>query len=396
MKKLGNFVLCIGFLAIVFSFGILSFLKTDRAVSPVENRPLAQKPALTKEAITSGSFFKDFETYTNDQLIGRDAFIKNYTLAQIAMNKSIINDIIITDDQWLLKNPAWTTKYNEIDQSMVAVEELSQFLKEQNIEFYFALPPSKTNALSFKLPSHIQTYAKENVDYFLKKLPADVKAIPLMEDFEKKYTEEEIQSMYFKTDHHWNMDGAFLGYQSIMNTIQQESSIYKGKEVKQEDYTRTCAQNKHLVGSFNNQLYQLIDATGEKLCDYTPKEGFHFTSVTAKDVNGTTYHTLDEIYGVEKQQETTSYAGYYANDYPEIVFENNDAPNDVHALILKDSFANAIVPHLAENFKQTSILDLRHYHEKDVYQYIKDNNINMVLFVYSDSNLSGEMYQFKK
>lgn len=396
MKKLGNIVLFIGFLTIIFSFGILSLLKTDRAVSPVENRPLAQKPALTKEVALNGSFFKDFETYTNDQLIGRDDLIKNYTLTQIKMGKSLINDIILTDDKWLLKNPAWTTKYNEIDQAMPAVNDLSQFLKEQNIEFYFALPPSKTNALSFKLPSHIHTYAQENLNYFLNKLPADVKPIKLMEHFKKNYTNEEIQSMYFKTDHHWNMDGAFLGYQYIMNTIAQQSSTYKGKEIKTEDYTRTCAPNTHLVGSFNNQLYQLIDATGEKLCYYTPKDGFNFTSVAAKDVNGTVYRTLDELYGVEKQNDTTSYAGYYANDYPEIVIENNNAPNDVRALVLKDSFANAIVPHLAQSFKHTSILDLRHYHEKDVYQYIKDNNINMVLFVYSDSNLSGEMFKFKK
>ncbi|WP_242141936.1 MULTISPECIES: secondary cell wall polysaccharide O-acetyltransferase PatB1 [unclassified Bacillus cereus group] len=395
MKKLGNFVLCIGFLTIILSFGIISFLKTDRAISPVENRQLAQKPALTKESIVSGNFFKDFEAYTNDQLVGRDELIKTYTLAQIKMDKSLINDIILTDDKWLLKNPAWTTKYKEIDESMPRIQELSQFLKEQNIEFYFALPPSKTNALSFKLPSHIQTYAKENLQYFLNHLPADVKPIKIMEYFQKQYTQKEIQDMYFKTDHHWNMDGAFLGYQYIMNTIKQESSIYIWKEVKREDYTRVCANNKRLVGSFNNQLYQLIDATGEKLCYYTPKDGFHFTSVTIKDANGTIYHSLDELYGTEKQKDTTSYAGYYTNDYPEIIFENHDAPNNTRILILKDSFANAIIPHFAQNFKHTSILDLRHYHEKDVYQYIKDNNINMVLFVYSDSNLSGEMYKFK-
>ncbi|MEC2922130.1 secondary cell wall polysaccharide O-acetyltransferase PatB1 [Bacillus tropicus] len=396
MKKLGNLILFIGFLTIIFSFGILSLLKTDRDISPVENRPLAQKPALTKEALLTGSFFKDFETYTNDQLIGRDELIKNYTIAQINMGKSLINDIILTDDKWLLKNPAWTKKYNEIDQSMPAINDLSQFFKEQNVEFYFALPPSKTNALSFKLPSHIHTYAQENLNYFLKKLPPDVKPIKLMEHLKKNYTNEEIQDMYFKTDHHWNMDGAFLGYQYIMNTIGQQSSIYKGKEIKKEDYTRTCAQNKHLIGSFNNQLYQLIDANGEKLCYYTPKDGFNFTSVTAKDAKGTIHQSLDEIYGIEKQKDTTSYAGYYTDDYPEIVIENNNAQNEVRALVLKDSFANAIVPHLAQSFKHTSILDLRHYHEKDVYQYMKDNNINMVLFVYSDSNLSGDMFKFKK
>ena len=76
-------------------------------------------------------------------------------------------------------------KYNEIDQSMPAINDLSQFSKEQNVEFYFALPPSKTNALSFKLPSHIHTYAQENLNYFLTKLPADVKPIKLMEHLKR-------------------------------------------------------------------------------------------------------------------------------------------------------------------------------------------------------------------
>ena len=56
-------------------------------------------------------------------------------------------------------------------------------------------------------------------------------------------------------------------------------------------------------------------------------------------MQGTIHQNLDEIYGVEKQKDTTSYAGYYTDDYPEIVIENNNAQNEVRALVLKDSFA---------------------------------------------------------
>lgn len=42
-------------------------------------------------------------------------------------------------------------------------------------------------------------------------------------------------------------------------------------------------------------------------------------------MKGTIHQNLDEIYGVEKQKDTTSYAGYYTDDYPEIVIENNNA-----------------------------------------------------------------------
>ncbi|CAM4187677.1 hypothetical protein BAMA_24360 [Bacillus manliponensis] len=395
MKKLGNAVLALGFFAIIFSVGIVSWLQTDRTFSPFENRSLAQKPEITKETIADGTFFKEFETYTNDQLFGRDMFIKNYTLAQMNMNKSIVNDIILTEDQWLLKNPAWETKYDEIDQSLLEMEKLAKFAEEKDIELYFASPPSKSNILSFKLPPFITSYGKENAQYFSERLPENVTQMFVTKEFEKTYTKQEREELMFRTDHHWNMDGAFKSYQYFMNTINKHSSIYNGKEIEEEDFTRTCASDKKLIGSFNNQLYQLVDPSDEKLCYYTPKGGFPFTKVTATNVSGTTYHKLDDIYGFDKQKSEVTYAGYYTGDYPEIVFENDNADNDIHALILKDSFTNAITPHLALPFKQTSLLDMRHYYEKSVYQYIKDHDINMVIVMYNDSNLSGEAYRFE-
>lgn len=83
----------------------------------------------------------------------------------------------------------------------------------------------------------------------------------------------------------------------------------------------------------------------------------------------------------------------FSGDMAEIHFHYKNK-NNTNLLVLKDSYANAIVPFLAQHFSDTYVLDLRHYKEKSVYQYIKDHDINVVLILYNDTNLSGEMYSF--
>ena len=45
-----------------------------KAMSDAERRPLAQKPAITLEALSGGRFMQDFETYSLDQFPLRDSF----------------------------------------------------------------------------------------------------------------------------------------------------------------------------------------------------------------------------------------------------------------------------------------------------------------------------------
>ena len=62
-------------------------------------------------------------------------------------------------------------------------------------------------------------------------------------------------------------------------------------------------------------------------------------------------------------------------------------------LIIRDSFADSLVPFLLKDFSSIHLLDLRYYREP-VSEYIKANDIDAVLLLYStedfftDSNLA--------
>ena len=55
-------------------------------------------------------------------------------------------------------------------------------------------------------------------------------------------------------------------------------------------------------------------------------------------------------------------------------------------LLIKDSYANCMVPFLAQHFSEIHVVDLR-YFNFDVYQYIEENDITQLAAVYSIKQL---------
>lgn len=395
MKKTIHILYIASFLLIIFGMGAISLVKADRESSDFENRTLAQRPAIDKKTLLTGEFSKAFETYFADQLYGRDKIIEVYTKEQILLNRSIINGIVVAKDNWLFNPPAGEKRFKEIDQSLTNLEKLADIFKGTNVEFFFAAAPYKTNTLSELYPSYINMdFSKENQKYFMDNLPAGITGINLYEQFKKSYSLEQLESMYFKTDHHWNIEGAFNGYQKIIQALNENSTQFKGEPVQKNEVELVCNKSSSFNGSHNRQLYRIISDEGEKVCYYDPFFLQDIGKVSAKTWDGQTLTDINEIYNTGFEKDPLQYGDIFTWDLPEINFEYENTGNDLHLLVLKDSYGNPIQPLLAQNFNKTSILDIRHYKEKSVAQYIKDNQIDIVLFVYNDTNLAGEMYEF--
>ena len=143
----------------------------------------------------------------------------------------------------------------------------------------------------------------------------------------------------------------------------------------------------------NNQIYQLVNAEEDKACQLVPNNDSKMVNVTATMWDGSIVNDISQIYGTGFNKEEILYGDLFTWDLPLIQFEFGETNNDLHLLVLKDSYTNPIQPFLAQHFKNTSIIDLRHYKEKSVEDYIRDNGVDIVLFLYNDTNLFGEMYQ---
>jgi hypothetical protein len=394
MRLIGNIIITAGFLFVLFGMGIATIKTPDRELSEIENRKLAQMPVMTRESLLSGEYFKQFETYFADQLIFRDDIIYAYTKEELFLDKTYINNIVVTKDHWLLGYPSGNYLTKEIDQSTANLKKLVNSPGMENVEFFMVLNPYKTNVLTHKYPSHIEVteHSKKNVDYFVNSLPEQMKPLILTEKFKENFSPNELEKMYFHTDHHWNINGAFNGYQMTIDFLNDASEKFDGKPYKEEDFNLVCNNEAKFIGSNSQQLYHLVSSPEDKVCNYPDVFDPESETLLAKDWAGTKITNFNEIYSTGFNQDEVKYGHMFTWDLPEIVFESKKAEQDNHVLILKDSYVNPLQPFFGKHFKRTSILDLRHYKEKTVEQYVKDNKVDIVIFMYNDTNLTGEMY----
>ncbi|MEI4828982.1 hypothetical protein WAX78_05910 [Bacillus sp. FJAT-53711] len=402
MKKCNNYMLITGFLLVIFGMclwtGKVMYLD-KKTFSSFENRNLAIDPVMTLDGLKSGKYFKDTELYFTDHIGARDLFIKTYTKLQIASRHTFINGIHVTNDKFLLYQPLQSNHMNEVDKG---IDELTHLKNSfANTEFYFALVPSKQTALEYKFPSYVNRgYQQKHRDHFVQKMSkTDFPIIDLLPSFQQNFTKKDLERMYLTTDHHWNMEGAFYAYDYTMNYLASHSKKYKGAPVNKNDYEITWEKpTGKFVGSWNNQLYRLIDTSSVKIpyVYFKSDESWDdYTVYLGPKKEDTPKETMKEFFGKDKNIPDPGYGSVYQGDYDEINIINPKAQNNLHVVILKDSYADATYPLFAHNFAQTTFIDPRYPTGKSVQQQLAEQNADIVMFLYNDTNVFGDMFKFQ-
>lgn len=134
--------------------------------------------------------------------------------------------------------------------------------------------------------------------------------IDLPDYFSDHYSYAEQEGFYYRTDHHWNMKGAFIGYQEIMNQMEKTSSGIKVQAKDADDFIIDCNNEAAFVGSRNIQLYGLIDARGEQVCRYLPNK-INLSEFSAIDRNGNHITDFNKIFGSGLNNKKVSYTDLF-------------------------------------------------------------------------------------
>lgn len=374
MKKLLKYNLLILFIFIIFFIPLATFSVEKKFISSIENRSLATKPMLTKENLLNGQYFNDWETYLSDHIIGRDGLIKSYTILNMnILNKKKINDIAIGKNGELL--PFYTETFsnncennlNNIPNVINLLSDFKNHIESYGGEFYFVGVPSQS------------TFFKDSyLDYFDNKedLVLDIEntMFSLLEKNNIKYVnmnqvfrDYPNENYYLKTDHHFTFAGAYKTYESIINKANDDFLKIGNPLSLDELYIQDIIHP--ILGSRNRQIYYLKE-TNEKITIGNFKNPISYT----KYVNGIEDNRL--YYYNENERPT--YSTYMDGDKAEIVIETH-RPELPNLLIFGDSFTNALEPLLFYHFNETRILDLRHYTEMNICDYIDIHTPDIVL-----------------
>lgn len=381
MKKLLKYNIVIIFLLIIFAVPILSAFN-NKTISNIENRTLAAKPELTKERLLNGNYFSGWEEYMSDHIISRDEMIKSYTLLNMKiLGKKKINNIIIGKENTLL--PYYTDELvenlnnylNNLPIMIQNLKNLKEHIKDNGGEFIFVGLPGQSSYFSNRYQNYFQNmddYFNQNEKEMFQGLEKEkIKYI----NMNNVFNQESDDKYYLKTDHHFSYLGAYKTYVEIISKVKEEINQKISEPMELSQWNITTLEEP-VLGSRNRQIYFLQD-TDEKISIAYPKEAVEYE----KKVNGVVDNQLYYI----NEGERPSYGVYMGGDHAEVIIDTNrgDLPN---LLIFGDSFTNALEPLLFYHFNQTRILDLRHYKEMDLYEYIDKHKPDVVIMVRDDLN----------
>lgn len=218
---------------------------------------------------------------------------------------------------------------------------------------------------------------KKYFDYFVENLDKDIKF-----DCLRLETPEDRVNKKYRSDHHWNMFGAYEGYRQIINMIYEDSPEI-GPPV---DYDIIKVPNIRWFGS----LGQTVGQT-----DMGYADDFYILDLTdfpKYSGNGYRIAQMQERFMSGEFDSYGLYADYYGTFYPpqdRYVFNGNDTGHNL--LLLGDSFSWSIAAVIASHFDTTIC------HNKpwlvganvtyDYPQYLKDHNITDVLILLYSSRL---------
>ena len=115
----------------------------------------------------------------------------------------------------------------------------------------------------------------------------------------------------------------------------------------------------------------------------------HISKVTV-EYDGTKH---DSVYDESKLQTKDKYTVFFGGNYGEVVI-NTDSDSKKTLLVIKDSFANSMVPYLLDDYSRIIMVDLRYY-RGNLQQEVEDNSVTDLLFLYEMSNFAQDNNLYK-
>lgn len=363
----GNKILIIMFIIFIVVINILNIITPDKEMSESENRVLGKMPDVSLKNIISGKFTKKFERYVTDQFIFRDVWVGlKSDIERLRLQKEN-KGIFFGKDNYLLEN--YEKPKNQLLENINSINTFYSNLKD--IDMYFLLPPNSVKIYEEKLPVFASPYDQLKVINNVKKnLNKNIRFIDVYNTL-NKHKDEYI---YFRTDHHWTMKGAYYAYLEFCKAINIKPHTL-------EDY-----KSEFITDSFFGTYYSKASnyhLRPDKIELFTPKFDTNYKVCYINENNCT-----DTLYNFDYLNKKDKY-GLFLNGNKPLITINSNADNEDNILILKDSYSHSFIPFLANEYSNIHVIDLRYYN-MNIDDYIKENDINKILFLYNVSTFSND------
>lgn len=356
-----NTILTVGMTAAFLGgFSAWSILKPDDTLSVSERRPLAQLPAVSKDAVLSGEFMSGFETYALDQFPARDAFrtLKSVTAFYVLRQKD--NNYICIQDGYAAK-----LEYPMDTASLQYAAERFRFVYEQFLsgsDVYLSVIPDKSCFLAKE-----NGYPSVDCGAFADELRKNMDFAEYIDISDKLELSD-----YYRTDTHWR--------QEEIADVARYLAGSMGVSL-QAEYTSVKVDTPFYGVYFGQSALPLPADT----LYYLDSDFLHGCTVfdfeTDSDI---------PVYDQSKAAGKDPYELFLSGPKSLLVIENPAAATEKELICFRDSFGSSIAPLLAEGYRKITLVDIRYISPVMLGQFISFEGQD-VLFLYSTSVLNNSV-----
>lgn len=359
--KMYRNLMAILLLLFIGTIAALHLLTPDRAFSESENRVLERLPDFSLQAVVSGRFTSYFEKYVSDQFAFRDVWVGVKSDADRLMGKKESNGVYLGADGYLIQKFTALTA-GDLEDKVAAIHSLDSVTP--GLQKYVMLVPTAVTLLKDKLPAYAPAGDEPKyLDQVRQSLHSDIRFVDV---YPALYAERE-NPVFYKTDHHWTTRGAYYAYRELcrqMGIIPQEEEDFHIRQVTNEFY-----------GSlYSKSGFRRLQPDSIEL--YVPKEDQTYTVEYVEE-----QQTSDSLYEMENLNKKDKYT-VFLNGNHALIHITTGHPGEKKLLVVKDSYANSLIPFLTEHFSEIYVADLRYY-EEDLVKLVQEQGIHDMLLLYN-------------
>ena len=343
-------------------------LAPKKEFSENENRYLTKLPSFTAKTVFSGEYTESLSDWIADHFPMRDLFMGVKTEVEIVSGRREINRIYIGEDNYLIERYEAPENTERITDTLVKFYDR---VKDTGVDVRLMLVPTAVTIYEDKLPA----YAPEADQMETAKLLYEATGIPAVDCSEKLLAGAQEGQIYYRTDHHWTTFGAYLGYTAYC----EEEGI--------EPVPLEALEAETVTEEFAGTLYSKVN-------DYTHMKDAITVYTNPEDRLRVTYEDTgevsDSLYNFDYLQEKDKYSLFLNNIHPLVEIENETAPSDDVLMLIKDSYANSMVPFLTHHYKKIYVFDTRYYKDGPSSFLEEHGEVTDVLILYNMNTLDGD------
>ena len=179
--------------------------------------------------------------------------------------------------------------------------------------------------------------------------------------------------IYFRTDHHWTQLGAYYAYQEYC-----KSMGYSTKPLS--DYQKLDFPEFYGTFYFFMNRPESLKGHPDQVTAYQGSMNtMQYTDSKGNLQEGKLINDASQMLPGNK------YNCFMLGDHGYVEIHNEGAPRKKSILVLKDSYGNAFVPLLAQDYRDVYVVDYRHY-QGNASSLIQEKGIEEILFL---NNIMG-------